>query len=643
MIDSRNVAALRNWGRSRLARLAPSPELRGRVGVGARMLQRAPLQRLSWVVGALALAIAPHLSHLAPWVVLLAAASAAWRLTAEVKHWALPPKWLRIAVAFAALMAVLATYRTLNGVEAGTALLVVMAGMKLLETRTVRDLTVIVFLSYFALFAAFLYEQQLLYLPYMLATAWLLTVTLMRLHESTATLRAREAARITGRMLLQALPLAALLFLLFPRLPGQFWAVPARSQATTGVSDEISPGDISELSQSSKTAFRVRFDGTSPPPRERYWRGPVLHDFDGRTWRRRQTRFVPQSVTPTGPSYSYRLTLEPHQQHWVFALDAVTGWPSRRTVRTSDLQLITASSLPVSTLSSFDLVSSTAYRIEEPLPVVMRRVDLQLPPNRNPRSLALARELRAQAGSDRAFVDAVLRKFREEEYYYTLEPPRLDLDSVDDFLFNTRRGFCEHFASSFTVLARAAGIPARVVAGYQGGEFNPMGGYLIVRQSEAHAWSGPSEWRAAGSISRCRRTSPCRAASCVRTASSRACGSPGTRRIRSGTTRWSSSVRRSSVGCSRGSRSTTCAGSILASGSSSRSPGSSARCRRTSHGDSGRSGATLSCRRGMRWAASWPASSSRLSRTRDRSTICAASRNSGPSWRRNWRKFASST
>jgi transglutaminase-like putative cysteine protease len=471
------------------ALLAPSPTVRARVGVGATMLRRAHLQRLVWVIAALALSIAPHLSHLAPWVVVLAVASGAWRVVVEVKGLPLPPRWARILVAFCALLGVLATYRTLNGVEAGTALLVVMAGMKLLETRSVRDLTVIVFLAYFALFAAFLYEQQLLYLPYMLATAWLLTVTLMRIHESTATLRVREAARLTGKMLLQALPLAVLLFVFFPRLPGQFWAVPARSQAVMGVSDEMSPGDISELTISDEPAFRVRFSGDAPPARERYWRGPVLHEFDGRTWRRGMALFLPQVVSPSGPSYGYRLTLEPHQQRWVFALDAVTGWPGQRTSRTADLQLVTARSFPVSTLTSFDLTSNPAYRIEAPLPVAMRNADLALPVGRNPRSVALARELRAQARDDRAFIQAVLAKFRNEEYFYTLEPPRLERESVDDFLFNTRRGFCEHFASAFTVLARAANIPARVVTGYQGGQFNPLGGYYIVRQSDAHAWA----------------------------------------------------------------------------------------------------------------------------------------------------------
>jgi transglutaminase-like putative cysteine protease len=421
---------------------------------------------------------------------LLAAAAAALRIATEVKHWPLLRKWVRSLLAFVALLAVLLDYRTLNGIDAGTALLVLMAGMKLLETRTVRDLTVIVFLSYFALFAAFLYDQSMLALPYMLAAAWLITVTLMRIHQTTSAMSVREAAWITGKMFLQSLPLAVLLFLLFPRLPGQFWAVaPARGAATTGLSDEMSPGDVSELSVSSQLAFRARFDGALPPTRERYWRGPVLHMFDGRTWRQPRTPFLPQQVAGTGTIYDYELMLEPHQRRWIFALDVATKWPGKRATRASDLQLLSPREQPISTLTSFRLQSATAYSVRGPLPAFMRHVDLWLPKGRNERSMALARAMRESAGSDEAFIAAVLAKFRNEEYFYTLEPPRLQLDSVDDFLFNTRRGFCEHFASAFTMLARAAGIPARVVSGYQGGQYNPISGYLLIRQSDAHAWS----------------------------------------------------------------------------------------------------------------------------------------------------------
>lgn len=444
-------------------------------------------RKLTWVIAGLALAVVPHVPHLSPWILALLVAAIGARIVTEIKGWALPPKWLRILIAFCALFGVLLTYRTLNGVEAGTALLVVMAGMKLLETRSIRDLTVVVFLAYFALFSGFLYNQELLLLPYMLATAWLLTATLMRVHQTTLSMPVREAAGLTGKMMVQALPLAVLLFVLFPRLPGNFWAIPARSQAITGLDDELSPGDVSELSVSGAIAFRVKFDGALPPPRDRYWRGPVLHNFDGRTWRRPLALYIPQVVRPIGETYRYRVTLEPHQRPWIFGLEIVTQWPDS-TTRTSDLQLVTRRHT-ISTLTSFDLESSTHYAVEAPLPSAMRQADLHLPQGRNPRTLELARRLRASAVDDEAFVDAVLTMFREQEYYYTLEPPRLERDSVDDFLFNTRRGFCEHFASAFTTIARAAGIPARIITGYHGGEFNPMGGYLIVRQSDAHAWS----------------------------------------------------------------------------------------------------------------------------------------------------------
>ncbi len=469
----------------------PSPAMRGRARVRAMAANWPPtLQRLLWVVAGLTLAVLPHVPHVRLWVLVLGASGAALRIFVEVKHRELPPKWLRNVLAFVALFAVLLDYRTLNGIDAGTALLIVMAGMKLLETRLVRDLTVIVFLSYFALFAAFLYNQSLTRLPYMIVTAWLLTVTLMRIHQTTTAMSVREAVGITGKMFAQSLPLAILLFMLFPRLPGQFWSVvPGRSEATTGLSDEMSPGDVSDLSISSELAFRARFAGAMPPPPERYWRGPVLHDFDGRTWRRARTLFVPQEVATSGTTYDYELMLEPHQRRWIFALDVATRWPGRRASRTSDLQLLSDADRPISTLTSFRLESATTYTVSGPLPKVMRDTDLRLPGGRNPRSIALAREMRERAGSDAAFVTAVLAKFRDEEYFYTLEPPRLALNSIDDFLFNTRRGFCEHFASAFTMLARAAGIPARVVTGYQGGEFNPLSGYLLVRQSEAHAWS----------------------------------------------------------------------------------------------------------------------------------------------------------
>lgn len=453
-----------------------------------RLQQLSPFgQRLTWVIAGLVLSVLPHVGHIAIWTLLIAGIATAFRMTVELKRWPLPPKWVRTAVAFAALLGVLANFRTLNGIDAGTSLLIVMAGMKVLESSSVRDLTVVVFLSYFALFAAFLYDQSMMLLPYMVFTAWLLTATLMRIHQ-TESMSVREAAGATAKMFLQALPLAVLLFLFFPRLPGQFWAVPPREKAITGLSEEMTPGDVSELSLSSVIAFRVKFQGDPPPPRERYWRGPVLHNFDGRTWRRAATPYSPQDIVSSGATYRYRITLEPQEHNWVFPLDMATGWDRARAFRTGDFQLY-ARQPQISVLTSFDLESTPTYVTTTEIRKDLRFFDTAIPRNRNTRTIELAKQMRERAGSDEAFIQSVLTKFGGEEFYYTLQPPALSLNAVDDFLFNTKRGFCEHFASAFTLMARAAGIPARVVTGYQGGEYNPMGGYFIVRQSDAHAWS----------------------------------------------------------------------------------------------------------------------------------------------------------
>jgi transglutaminase-like putative cysteine protease len=447
----------------------------------------AESQRLYWTMGALAIALLPHILQLPPWILIAVATAALWRIAIEKHAWRLPPRWLRIAIAFTAMGAVAFAFRTLNGLDAGTALLATMAGIKLLETRGTRDCTMIIFIGYVLLFAALLYDQSLMRLPYILVISWLLTATLLRLHQSTRPVRARAALLTTGTVLLQALPVAALMFLFFPRLPGQLWALPSRSSATSGLGDEMSPGDISDLVVSGDPAFRVQFEGTVPAPAERYWRGPVLHEFDGRRWRRdRRQELISQEVAADGPVYEYRITIEPTQREWVFALDMPTRWPEDLALM-YDLQLVARR--PISTLSSFTLQSHTQFHTPPTLSRTMRALDTALPGTANPRTRALATSLRETAGSDSAYIKALLEKFRREEFYYTLVPPLLGDNSIDDFLFETRQGFCEHFASAFTTLMRAANIPARVVTGYQGGEYNSLGNYLLIKQSDAHAWS----------------------------------------------------------------------------------------------------------------------------------------------------------
>lgn len=443
---------------------------------------------LRWSIGAYLAAVALHVDRLPLWCVVAIALIAAWRAVAAFVAFDLPRRLIRLALGAGLLIAVALQFNAISGLAAGTALLAAMGAVKLLETQARRDHYIVIGVALFLLIAATLDRQDLPRLALYGAHLWLCCTTLAIVGTPEAGLDARAAFRLAGRALAWGVPLMLLLFLFFPRVQGRIWSLPAGGSAVTGLGNEMSPGSISELSESDDPAFRVNFIGDRPPSQALYWRGPVLHDFDGYTWRREQGRiYRSATLRYLGPAYRYRITLEPHRQRWWFALDLPTGAPREGVFFTFDYQLIGLE--PVTQAVSYEMTSHIDYRSDDQASLLARRIDLQLPQRRNPRSIAWAKRERARAGSDRAFVERVLGLFRDGGYVYSLTPPRLDLDSVDDFLFRTRTGFCGHYASAFVTLMRAAGIPARVVTGYHGGEWNPIGQYLIVRQSDAHAWA----------------------------------------------------------------------------------------------------------------------------------------------------------
>ncbi len=440
-----------------------------------------------WLLGAFLGGIMLHLSQLPPWITLGALLCAAWCLAGIVGRVPLPGKRLRGALVAGLTIGVLAAFHTLNGLAAGTALLALMGAMKLLETRTRRDGYIVVAVALCLLLAACLGNQDLPHAPLYLVQAWLCVTALAATAHPQAAAHTRRLASLSARSLLLALPLAMAMFLLFPRLTGGFWSVGA-SRVSTGLSDSMSPGSISELGESSDPVFRVWFQGPPPPPQERYWRGPVLHEFDGYTWRRTPgLQYPAEQLDYTGAVYHYRVRLEPDTGPWWLALDTIRSTDAAGATITPDRQLVARH--PVHDPVTYDAVSYTFTRSTDRLNHLTQLLDTALPPRRNPRSVRLAQQLRAAAPDAHAFVTRVLDLFRHGGFSYTLTPPLLDLNSVDDFLFNTRQGFCGHFASAFVTLMRAGGLPARVVTGYQGGEWNPLGGYLLVRRSDAHAWA----------------------------------------------------------------------------------------------------------------------------------------------------------
>ena len=456
----------------------------------AAAARNVPISAQRWVLAGLLCAVILNLGHIALWCLPLATGAAAWRIWAAQQPSRLLGRAARIAVVVVLTLAVLISFRTLNGLDAGATLLVAMAAIKLMETQRRRDWLIVLGTALFLLLAACLGAQSLWLMPFYAAELWLLSTALYALGAGETLPESRSLLRASARSLLLALPLAVLLFLFFPRLPGSLWTVPKDEEAVTGLGDQMDPGSIGKLVQSDEPALRARF-ATAPPSREnRYWRGIVLHLFDGTTWRRAQRDFgEPLALDFAGPVYRYEIILEPGTHGTLIALDMPHGAPADSSIarRNFDDQLI--ASKPIDNVISYRLESSPRHRNTEPLPLPVRRLDLALPRDRNPRTIELAHQLRAAARDDHAYVQAVLDYLQNNGFEYTLTPATLGANSIDDLLFSTHQGFCGHYASAFTTLMRAGGVPAHVVTGYLGGEWNRIGGYLLVRQSNAHAWT----------------------------------------------------------------------------------------------------------------------------------------------------------
>ena len=445
------------------------------------------LRRLLAVLG---LVVAPQLPALPAWLIVVSLALGAWCYLITRRLFRMPPLWLRILLSALVLMAVYAQYGTLLGRDVGAALLIAMLALKLIEIKTARDIYITVFLGYFLIIIGFLFTQNLWMAGYMLVMVTLLTAVLNDLNRTRVT-DVFTNLRFAATLLLRALPLALVVFVLFPRISGPLWGLPKDAYSgMIGLDNQMAPGQISELIQSDAVAFRASFDGPIPPPRQRYWRGPVLWDTDGSAWRAGPLwdplpRNEPPSFDHAGKAMRYTVTMEPDNRPWLYALDLVASTPADARIAPDFLLLRPAplrERLRYAVTSYPDAVANHLSRLE-------RQRALQLPAGGNPQARALARQWRREFHDPAAIVQQALRMFRNEPFVYTLHPPPIARDFVDNFLFHTRRGFCEHYAASFTFLMRAAGIPARVVTGYQGGELNPIGNYLIVRQRDAHAWS----------------------------------------------------------------------------------------------------------------------------------------------------------
>lgn len=441
----------------------------------------------NWLLLSVGLAVVPHATRLPLWLTLTVAVGLLWRFAIDNYNWRLPPKWAQWLLLAAVTFGILKTFGTFLGREAGIAFLTAAVGLKVLEIRRLRDYLITVFLAYFLVLGAFLQSQSMATAVYGIAVALLATASLALLN-SPQGLQVGQVWRLMGRIVLFGLPIFLVLYIFFPRIQGSLWGLPEDAFASnTGMTDEVRPGSISRLSSNTTPAFRVEFEGPPPEPRERYWRVYVLSDNDGDTWKRRtMTAFdggQPGAFEGVGPPVEYTVTLEPHSDRWLPALDLPLEAPPEGEPRPG---FLVAADRNVNSVKRYTLRSQRVNRTR-PLNMLEERANLRMDREPSRRIRQLLGRWAELSPADK--VDAALAYFREEPFRYTLSPPALSGDRMDQFLFETRAGYCEHYAAAMVSLMRWAGLPARLLAGYQGGEWNESGEYLTVYQADAHAWA----------------------------------------------------------------------------------------------------------------------------------------------------------
>lgn len=452
-----------------------------------------PRNCLAWLLAAQLFLLMPHITRLPWWVLVAYLCCAIWRVQIYQGRWSLPPRYLKVLLAILCFGGIYQNYGTLMGLEPTVALLFSGFCLKLLEIGARRDAYLLIFLAYFVAATSFLFSQELWLTLYIFFCLLVITTALVALHQHGLNQLSLKSFKKASVIFLQAVPMMLVLFLVFPRL-GPLWSVPLpNTEAKTGMSESLSPGDVSKLGLSDELVFRVVFEDKPPPKKDLYWRGIVLSLFDGRTWKQsmfRVPQLSPEEAQSVRGSFAnpvrYRIIQESTRQHWTFTLPKAFSDDSRLRLFADD-RLMTF--LPITSRIQYDVVSDlTAARGTE-LSAEQAQFFTHLRVPGNSRARSLAQTMRLESASNADYVERVLTMFSTQEFFYTLKPPLLGANPVDEFLFNSRRGFCEHYASSFVFLMRAVGVPARVVAGYQGGDLNPINNTITVRQYDAHAWA----------------------------------------------------------------------------------------------------------------------------------------------------------
>ncbi len=430
----------------------------------------------------------PHVENVPVSIFAFFATMLVWRFVAVWKKNWLPHKILIFLLLCSGLILMFSQYRSILGRDAGTSLFVLAMGLKLLEIRTPRDIYLVTYLAFVIASSLFLYEQSILMAVYILFVCCVLLATLVTINSEKP--QTWVALKKSATIIAQALPIAAVLFVLFPRVEAPRWMLfKNESQAKLGLNDTIEPGSISDLGLSPELVFRVKFNGEIPPPDQRYWRGPAYSYTDGKRWTHNsEFNINPFLDTPhfKGKAYQYTLLMEPQNQNWVFALDMPAKF-SGNIQQNGTYQLLSLE--PPNTRAEYQITSYPDYNTGK-ISTSEYGENLQLPSGSVSSEINdLVTKLHGFDQQPEVFIQALLEYFRKEDFHYTLKPPLMENKPIETFLFKTRYGFCSHYATAFVYLMRVAHIPARVIGGYQGGEMNKVGEFLEVRQADAHAWA----------------------------------------------------------------------------------------------------------------------------------------------------------
>lgn len=440
----------------------------------------------------------PLLLHLPIWLSLPGSGLVLAKLMATPDKPFAPPPAITIVIVLCSAVAVFFHFGHLFGRDPCVAFLFLLLGFKYVETRRAYDASLLIVLCAFLLLTQFFFQQTLTAAILSIPAMYFIGLSLFALQRGTAKTDTRTMVHITATLFLQAMPVAALLFVAVPRISQSPWNGNGQGKAQTGLSARMSPGSVAELSKSSEVAFRVEFNGQQPSSRDLYWRGPVLTGYDGYEWfilpSKNSVQATPEA---NGRKVEYTVTSSASYQPWLVALDTPAGFP--QAINNDKISISINQEMQINTEKPVDQplrYSATSILSDRFVPDSPPGSAALLTTATNPRTRQFANEMRAQYPDDTEFANQLLDWFNTKPFHYTLNPPKLGPDSIDDFNFDTRRGFCEHYAASFVFMLRAAGIPARVVTGYLGGESNS--GYMIVRQSDAHAWTEAfiqGQWR----------------------------------------------------------------------------------------------------------------------------------------------------